>query len=414
MSDAELLRSVVASSYGPKGLSKVLHAGSSLTVSTISYRLSAALRLEHPLMNVLAEFVAALQTSNAGSGLFAVILASSLVIGARCRRLSAQSCGMFLPAILDCSLQRVLDAPPDGYGVPVSLRLGDLQPLLGLVRAVLSPKRVALPGGKNDDIEWLVRLVVHAFMHSVANVEGNEQAVGSPLLSGVRILGITGLDPAASDVCQGVVLDTPLPVGVVLAEARSRGGTRTRCRASHVVALYDVNLEAALPVEPRATARLRIARAAGLGSCGSGDFQHGGEHGTAESLFRLFADGVASLGVTLLCCKKRIAPPLIRLLVARGITPLPRPPRPPIAAGSACPRHLFPISRLPPPTQVPLRTQHTIPPPSSRRHRICSANPATQRRHTALPHCRLAATAPPLPRICNVESRAECSPNPHA
>ena len=42
------------------------------------------------------------------------------------------------------------------------------------------------------------------------------------------------------------------------------------------------------------------------------------------ALLARFADGVAASGATVLCCQRRLAPALIRMLLARGVTPLPR------------------------------------------------------------------------------------------
>ena len=83
----EWMLSLAASSYGPRGRSKIVRvgggrAGAAVTVTTTSHRLFAALRLEHPAVKVLGELVAARQARGADCGLFTVLIASSLLIGA--------------------------------------------------------------------------------------------------------------------------------------------------------------------------------------------------------------------------------------------------------------------------------------------------------------------------------------------
>ncbi len=374
-----MMNELAASSYGPAGRSKIVRsgiAGGALLVTTTSHRLFGALRLEHPVARVLLDLLASRQARGADGGLFTVMVASSLLLAASRRRLPPRLLTFMLQQELVSALGRVLgpgSQRPQGRrrGAPsasVALRMSDLTSLLALVRSVLSPKRVGVPtaadggdgdggdGGDGDggDGEWwgderqMCLLVVSAFVRSIPDAVDESSSAGrrlaaredaaaagelraSPsegralaLLPSVRLLHVVGPRACASRILPGVLLDTPLPPGAALPTppvATGWGGVR--------VALYNVSLEATLPEELDAATRLHVVNGDGDGGGGGGGGARAGAAGgaagvAAEALLRAFADGVAAAGVQLLICQQRVAPALVRLLLARRVLPLPR------------------------------------------------------------------------------------------
>ena len=87
-----------------------------------------------------------------------------------------------------------------------------------------------------------------------------------------------------------------------------RCGSGGAC-AALLVALYNVSLEATLPDSLDATVVAEVPHATGS---------------AAEDLFHTFVDRLCALGVRVVACQQRMAPALIRLLMARGLLPLPR------------------------------------------------------------------------------------------
>lgn len=271
------------------------------------------------------------------------------------------------------------DAGPSssGWRMPpasLPLRMSDLACLLALVQGVLAPKHVALPGGDTESIRQLALLIVKAFVESLPDADESltghadevAQAHGqsavevraAAVLPGVRPLAVIGPRTEASQVLHGVLLDTPWPAGAAL----PRGdGAVTRDLS---IALYDVCLEASMPTGLDATVRFTVlqddapgddARAAPPGvppeapavavghKCsdaprhgapldvapvtsagGGGPAVSATSQAAAEALLARFADGVAAAGAHVLASQQRIAPALTRLLLARGVLPLPR------------------------------------------------------------------------------------------
>ena len=200
----ELMRSLAATSYGPMGRSKIVQprAGSgTLTVTSMSHRLFGELQLEHPVARVLLQMLAGRQVRGADGGLFTVMLACSLVLGAKRQRLPARSCVSLLRGLLTESLHAVLEGrdasggttglvsgrPAGRCGRPwpptpaaaVPLRMHDLPSLLSAVRSVLRPKHVGMPhmataatrraedGSGASACDELALLVVRGFVESI-------------------------------------------------------------------------------------------------------------------------------------------------------------------------------------------------------------------------------------------------------
>ena len=345
----------------------------------------------------MQQLLAARQARGADGGLLTVLLACRLVLGAWRRRLPARLCAALLPEVLARALRAILSGSgprtdSDGVLVPAAapLRLSDLPSLLAIVRGVLAPKRVAVPGAEPADIEQLAVLIVSAFVRSLPDDStaasadagdvaearahgGSAAARAASLLPGVRPMHVIGPRVEASEVLEGVLIDTGWPLGATLPVNEPADG--------HTFALYNISLEAALPEGIDAAVRLTSV----VGSDGDGDEAHGetvwrplaahDEHaayegGTtsggggvrvgrgsgqraaedeSEILLVRFADGVAAAGVRVLGCQQRVAPALTRLLLARGVLPLPRLSLRHIAAVRRL-TGATPLSHLAPPT----------------------------------------------------------------
>ena len=163
-------------------------------------------------------------------------------------------------------------------------------------------------------------------------------ARGSASVPGVRPLSVVGAAVSDSKLLQGVLLDTLYPPLAPL----PRQGLQTG--QPLLVALYDKSLEATRPEgldanlsinahtdgddesddDESGEANDRQREAQMLRAHGSSGHGSSAVHGEAEALLCRFADGVAGAGVHVLCCQQRIAPALMRLLLERGVLPLPR------------------------------------------------------------------------------------------
>ena len=152
---------LAATSFGPHGTSKTVRSGAqgTLTITSVSHRLFDAVRLDHPIARAVVQLLQARQAKGADGGLLTVIIASSLVLGASRRRIPVRICTWLLPVVLLNCVQRVV------HNAAVPLSLSDLPSLLALVRTVLAPKHIALPGG--EDVEHLALLIVTAFVECV-------------------------------------------------------------------------------------------------------------------------------------------------------------------------------------------------------------------------------------------------------
>lgn len=312
-----------------------------LTVTTTSHRLFGALTIEHPAARVLAQLLASRQERGADGGLLTIMLACSIVLGASRRRLPPRLCAALLPEMFSIALRMVLDgsvsAPSSGASglryLPTAapVRMSDLRCLLSLVSTVLRPKHVAVPSGGGDDPEQLALLLVKCFVQSLSDGapahvapiddDGNDEGPPSPparraaaFLPGVRPLAVIGSRLDASHCLPGVLLDTPRISGAPLPRPRattSTSGSAVPSAGGLPVALYNVSLEAALPESLDAVLTLSRERGDAVDA-------------TAEALLASFADALVACGVRVLCCQQRVAPALSRLLVARGVLPLPR------------------------------------------------------------------------------------------
>lgn len=177
------MRELAASSYGPTGRSKIIQAGAAgaggaLTVTTTSHRLFGALSLDDPLARVLLQLLEARQERGADGGLFTVMLAAGLVLGATERGLPARLCALLLPAALSQCLRAVLDgehtsltdcSSPRSPPAAVPIRMSQLPCLLAMVRAVLQPKHVAVPDDSEESVPKLALLLVESFVTSLAD-----------------------------------------------------------------------------------------------------------------------------------------------------------------------------------------------------------------------------------------------------
>ena len=174
----------------------------------------------------------------------------------------------------------------------------------------------------------------------------------------MRHVSVVGGRTGASTLLPGVLLDTPVPEGAPLPP---------RSATPLCVALYNESLEAMLPVGLEARVQLVSRDADG----------HQVES-IAEDLLGGYVRSLQAMGVRVLGCQQRIAPALLRLLIANGILPLPRLSLRHIAAV----RRLCgatPLSHLRPPSAadlgyiggVEVRTfggrvyTHLLPPPSA-------------------------------------------------
>lgn len=250
--------------------------------------------------------------------------------------------------------------------------MSDLPSLLALVRTVLVPKHIALPGGTLKHAEDLALLIVTAFVRSLPEsadassgdladaaearaAHGASAARAALSMPGVRTLSVIGPKLRQSEVLDGVLLDTPFPSCAPLpAEAGETGLDLT-------IALYNVSLEGVRPEGLDAKVTITFTQTGSdptnkeegevqeegegeryegegerneeegtYGKDGYGDYGADGstngsmDSGEAEALLVRFADGIASAGVRVLCCQQRVAPALIRLLLERDVLPLPR------------------------------------------------------------------------------------------
>jgi len=303
----EIIRDLAASCYGPSGRPKLIRAnesGGAVTVTSTSHRLFGAMRLQHPAARVLLELLSARQAHGADGGHFTLMLSTELVLRMHNSRVP--------PRLATALLQEALEVcgrflhEPDCACAP-RLRVGSLPSLLGLVRAVVAPKRVALPGVDADGLQRLCVLLVDAFVRSLPDDEAGlradacdaDNADDGPirLLPGIRQLALVGAPCTDSEIVDGVLLDVPLADGAPLPKPGS---------PLHV-ALYAESLEAGADLVGDAAIQLGGAAAA-----------------AAEATLARFADALAAAGVRLLACQKLVAPALQRLLLARGIIPLPR------------------------------------------------------------------------------------------
>ena len=380
------LRQLAATSIGPLGYSHVIqaNASSAVTVTSISHRLFDQLRIEHPAARAVLQLLQLRQAKGADGGLLTVLMATSLVLGVSHRRLPARLVSSLLPSVLHGCLKSVLnDAERAGQGAAaVPLRLSDLPSLLALVRTVLVPKHIALPGGTIKHAEHLALLTVTAFVRSLPEspdasggdpaeaaearaAHGASAARAALSMPGVRTLSVVGPHLRQSELLDGVLLDTPFPSCAPLpAEAGETG-------LDLIVALYNVSLEGVRPDGLDAKVTLTFNQTergptdreeeeeegegegegeldeeregeryvgdddeeeqqhlhsqGGYGDYGADASSNGSMvSGEAEALLVRFADGIASAGVRVLCCQQRVAPALIRLLLERGVLPLPR------------------------------------------------------------------------------------------
>ena len=338
-----MLHSIASTSIGPAGRPKLIRPHgqcSSVTVTSVSHRLFGNLKLSHPIGRVVQQLLVARQARGSDGGLLTVLLACRLILSAHERRLPARLCASLLPEVLACSVRAVLGEGDGsqrlaGGGVPylpasAPLRMSDMRSLLAVVRAVLAPKRVAFPGAEPEDIERLAVLLVSAFVRSLP--DGAAAATANPseaaearssraaaaraamLLPGVRQLAVIGPRVGDTELIDGVLIDTGWPLGAALPEEIAGGLP---------VALYDVSLEAALPEGLDAGVSLTM-RCDGRGPAEDPDGSDSAAGAESEALLRRFADGVARAGVRVLGCQQRVAPALVRLLLDRGVLPLPR------------------------------------------------------------------------------------------
>lgn len=174
----------------------------------------------------------------------------------------------------------------------------------------------------------------------------------------MRHVSVVGGRTCASTLLPGVLLDTPVPEGAPLPP---------RSATPLCMALYNESLEAMLPVGLEARVQLVSRDADG----------HQVES-IAEELLGGYVRSLQAMGVRVLGCQQRVAPALLRLLIANGILPLPRLSLRHIAAV----RRLCgatPLSHLRPPSAadlgyiggVEVRTfggrvyTHLLPPPSA-------------------------------------------------
>ena len=346
------LRDLSATSFGPGGRSKIIRntKHSALTVTSISHRLFAAVRLEHPAASALLQLLTDRHAKGADGGMLTVLLASSIALAVGRSRLPPRMCASLLPElVLNCVRLVTSDAAGGLGAAAVPFHMSDLHSLLALVRTVLAPKRIALPGSDPADVDRLALLLVRALVQSLPETgagsagdaaeaaearaqEGVAAARALATLPGVRQLSIIGPRVVASELVDGVLLDTWFPPLAPLPPEQESTGTRRDL----LVALYTVNLEASRPegLDAKMTVtqngRGRAARSDGDLAAGTdatdSDAPPAGKElsGEAESLLRRFADGVARSGARVLCCQQRIAPALIRLLIARNVLPLPR------------------------------------------------------------------------------------------
>jgi hypothetical protein len=341
------LRALAAIALGPGGRAHTICAnacGGAITVTSTSHRIFDAVWLEHPAARAVVQLLAARQARGADGGLLTVLVASELIMGAARRRLPARLCATLLPDVLAVALRAVLD---DVLRAALPLRISDLPALLAIVRTVLAPKRVALPGCEAADVEKLALLIVTAFVRSlpdhgneattargseegaaaaddVRRAEGPTAARAAALLPGVRPLHVIGQRLDDSELLDGLLLDTPVPLGARLPDLAASAVAASGL----LVALYNINLEATVPEGVDASVGVSVIGTISGSPHAADEGGLSGEAGAvrAESLALLsrFADGVAAVGVRVLCCQKRISPLLVALLLERHVLPLPR------------------------------------------------------------------------------------------
>ena len=222
-----MLRHLAKGSFGPNGTCAVLRAnqfsGASL-VSAVGGRILADnddLLTSDPVGLVVLKNNASAQHEHQGDGsLTAAFIACSLI-----QRTTER--GPLSPAtraLTVATFQRCLEwcaehmRLPSTQGSPASptlgmpLRVSHLPSMLALLRSVLSPKSLAAPDA--DAVDTIAVQLLQAFI--LVCPEENARVVDSlsaDFASGVRIHKVVGAPHEQSRCVEGVIIDTPVPLG---------------------------------------------------------------------------------------------------------------------------------------------------------------------------------------------------------
>lgn len=184
---AQMMNELASSSYGPAGRSKVVQGSAqgsrgAVTVTSTSHRLFGALSIKDPIGLVLMQLLTARQERGSDCGLFTIMVATRVLLGATQRQLAPRLCTLLLPELMSQSLRAVLWVGPSsidvgaGRSLPASaaFRVSHLPSLLAMVRTVMQPKHVAVPSSSAstavaDAARQMAFLLVEAFVSSLAD-----------------------------------------------------------------------------------------------------------------------------------------------------------------------------------------------------------------------------------------------------